>query len=127
MTDQSATHETRSKQAQEAWEALPHGGHDEVRLRVQCSQGHHVANVYDTAIGSVYAATVRARSHGSRDRVDEPHGAHEARRWFDILEVPDDTSCDDALPAWCDCGHRVLSRVALLQWIATGEHRVVVD
>jgi hypothetical protein len=127
MTEQRATHQVRAQQAHDAWSALPHGGRDAVVLQVQCGRSHHIAAVYDTAAGPVYAAQVHPRSHGSRDRVDEPHGNREPERWFDLLASEDPTTVDDALPAWCDCGHRSLSRAAVLAWLAEGEHRVIVD
>ena len=46
---------------------------------------------------------------------------------LDLLEAGGDPLTDDTVPAWCDCGPRTLSRVAMLEWIAAGEHRVVVD
>ena len=98
-----------------------------MRLRVQCSRGHHVASVYDTDAGLVYAAPVRDVSHGSRDLPDEPKGDHAPRRWFDWLLDEPDLTADDALPAWCDCGPRTLSRAAVLTWVRGGERRVVLD
>lgn len=125
MTTELRTHDQRSHVAEAAWAALPHGGKDEVRLQVQCEHGHHVAAVYATHVGPVYVAPVRGHSHGSYDLPDEPHHTQEVRHWFDLLETGE--GADDALPAWCDCGHRALSRAVLLQWLAAGEHRVVVD
>ena len=125
MTEQLHTHHDRSEVAEAAWVDLPHGGRDAVRLQVQCGAGHHIAAVYRTPAGLVYMATVRSRSHGDHDLPDEPHD-QAPHHWFDLLEVEHPT-VDDALPAWCDCGHRSLSRVAVLDWISTGEHRVVVD
>ncbi len=115
----------RRNAAESAWAALPHGGHDQVLLQVQCARSHHVAEVYDTAAGPVYAARVRSRSHGSRDRVDEPHGDGRVDRWFDLVTVND--VHDDDLPAWCDCGHRTLSRAALTEWLGAHETRVIID
>lgn len=126
MTQHAATSEARHRAAREAWAALPHGGHDAVRLRVQCGASHHVATVYNTVEGLVVVTAVRARSHGSRDRVDEPHGDQAVEHWVDFL-ASDEPADDDALPAWCDCGHRTLSRRELIAWIAAGEHRVIVD
>lgn len=120
------SHDLRARQADRALASLPHGGHDAITLRVQCGKSHHVATVYDTAAGLVYAAPVRARSHGSFDLPDEPHSGHQPRRWLDLLEVPTPAG-DDALPAWCDCGHRTLSRAEVRTWVAEGEHRVIVD
>ena len=127
MTQQTSVHGSRSQLAHDAWARLPHGGRDAMRLQVQCQRSHHVAAVYDTDAGLVYVAPIRAHSHGSRDRVDEPHGSHEIEQWFDIIVAKDDPMIDDTVPAWCDCGHRALSRAAMLGWIAADEHKVVVD
>jgi hypothetical protein len=126
MTQQAAPNEARRRAARDAWAALPHGGHDAVRLQVQCGRSHHVATVYDTGDGFVIVTRVRARSHGSRDRVDEPHGDQAVAQWIDFLATADPTS-DDAVPAWCDCGHRTLSRADMQGWITAGERRVIVD
>ena len=127
MTTSNLTQHDRSRAAERAWSALPHGGHDAIQLRIQCAHSHHVATVYATGSGLVYSAPVRARSHGSADLPDEPRGDQHPHRWFDLLAAGEGPSVDDALPAWCDCGARTLSRKALLEWLADGEHRVVVD
>lgn len=126
MKQQQSTHESRRQAARDAWAALPHGGRDAVRLQVQCARSHHVASVYDTAAGWVFTAPVRGRSHGSRDRIDEPHGSHEVATWIDLIAPMDDPHVDDSVPAWCDCGRRTLSRAEMLGWIAAGERKVVV-
>ena len=126
MTQQATSSDIRHRAAAQAWAAIPHGGRDRVRLRVQCARSHHVATVYDTADGLVVVTPVRGRSHGSRDRVDELHGDHSLDPWVDFLAI--DEGHDDAtVPSWCDCGPRTLSRGDMLRWIAAGEHRVVVD
>jgi len=98
-----------------------------VRLRIQCARSHHVAAVYATDVGLVYVAPVRARSHGAHDLPDEPHGNQDPHRWFDLLAAGEGPTVDDALPAWCNCGHRTLSRTTVLEWLDSGEHRVVID
>ena len=120
------SHDVRSQQAERVLTALPHGGRDAITLRVQCARSHHVATVYDTELGLIYAAPVRPRSHGSFDLPDEPHSGHDPARWLDLLEVGE-PAADDALPAWCDCGHRTLSRNEVLAWVVDREHRVIVD
>jgi hypothetical protein len=127
MTQRQSTTESRHQAAHDAWSALPHGGRDAIRLQVQCARSHHVATVYDTPLGWVVVAPVRAHSHGSRDRVDEPHGSHDIDTWIDLIAPVDDQFVDDAVPAWCDCGHRTLSRSAMLGWIGAGERKVVID
>ena len=86
-----------------------------------------MATVYDTGVGLVYAAPVRPRAHGDADLPDEPHGDHEPRRWFDLLDAGSGPTVGDALPAWCDCGPRTLSRETVRAWVVEGDHRVVVD
>jgi hypothetical protein len=120
---ETLSREKRHQFAREAWQVLPHGGRDSARLHVQCGRSHHVAVVYDTDAGLVYSAPVRPHSHGQRDLPDTMHGTAEPEQWFDLLDVAD----DDELPAWCDCGHRSLSRATVLDWVAAGEHRVVID
>lgn len=118
MTSERALRERR---AREAWTSLPHGGRDAVILQVQCSSGHHVAKVADTPEGRVVVTTLRSRSHGDRDRPDSPHTPDRAHSAIDFLDGVD----DDVVPAWCDCGHRVLSRADLRDWLAVHERRVV--
>lgn len=128
MTSGRTRRDDRSRVAEAAWSGLPHGGHDAVRMRVQCGRGHHVAVVYVTEVGFVYVAPVRARSHGSSDLPDEPRGGQEPHRWFELLsDGKRATNVGDALPAWCDCGPRTLSRASVLQWLTSGERRVVID
>jgi hypothetical protein len=103
MSSNKGSHTERSQTAEQALDAIPHGGRD-----------------------AIYASPLRARSHGSHDLPDSPHSGHEATRWLDLLH-PDPVAGDDALPAWCDCGQRTLSRADLLKWIEDGDHRVVVD
>jgi hypothetical protein len=126
MSSNKGSHTERSQTAEQALDAIPHGGRDAIVLRVHCANSHTVATVYDTSAGLVYASPLRARSHGSHDLPDSPHSGHEATRWLDLLP-PDPVAGDDALPAWCDCGQRTLSRADLLKWIEDGDHRVVVD
>ncbi len=127
MIHPASSHAERAAVAQAAWLRLPHGGRDGVRLRVHCARSHHVAAVYETDAGLVYLAPVRPRSHGSGDLPDQPHGDQAPHHWLDLLDPAAQPTADDALPAWCDCGHRALSRSAVLGWLAAGEHRVVVD
>lgn len=125
MAKQAITSETRHRLAREARGALAHGGHDHIRLRVRCESSHHVATVYGTAEGPVVVTRLRAHSHGDRDRFDAPHGEREAEEWVDLLAA-EDPGVDDAVPAWCDCGHRLLSRRAMLGWLSEGERLVIV-
>jgi len=91
------------------------------KLNVRCSRGHHVAAVYATSAGLVYASSTSARAHGSRDFADVPHGTGpRLGERVDLLHRSDPL-VDDALPASCECGPRVLSRSDLLR--AVTEHR----
>jgi hypothetical protein len=127
MTTGHTQHADRSRVAEAAWSRLEHGGHDTVRLRVHCDRGHHVAAVYDTDVGFVYLAPVRARSHGSSDLPDRPRGDQKPHLWCDLLAEGEGETVDDALPAWCGCGHRTLSRAAVIGWLTGGERRVVIS
>ena len=118
----TSEHDVRERQARDAWMSLPHGGRDAVILQVHCSAGHHLAKVADAPVGRVVVTTVRSRSHGDRDRPDSPHTPCRAHDSVDLLDGVD----DDIIPAWCDCGHRVLSRADLREWLAAGPRRVVV-
>lgn len=124
MATSTLDHHDRAAQAESAWAALPHGGHDAIVLRVVCTRSHHVAAVYRTGAGLVYRAPVRPRSHGDRDLPDDPHGGQGPHAWLDLLEAVD---ADDAMPAWCDCGHRTLSRASVREWVHSGAGRVVIN
>ena len=125
MLKEYGTTTQRTDAARAARETLPDGGHDAAVMHVQCARSHHLAVVFDTPDGLVYQSTIRPRSHGSKDRVDEMHGAAVPEQFVDFLDAG--VGADDALPAWCDCGPRTLSRVAVESWVAAHEHRVVVD
>lgn len=120
---------SRGKLAEGAWQALPHGGSSRATLRIDCSASHHVATVYDTEIGLVYRSQIRRHAHGDRDLPDTPHRDQEPKAWFDLLDLDesDFEQASDPLPAWCECGPRMLSRTAVLDWVAAHEHRVILD
>lgn len=72
-----------------------------------------MAALYDTGAGLVYTATIGPHSHGSKDFVDTAHhGGRRGREFADLLDAGPDA--EDALPAWCDCGARTVSRRALV-------------
>lgn len=125
MTGHTSISEDRALRALAAWQELDHGGRAQGVLHVQCVHGHHLAVVYETAEGLVVRAPLRGHAHGSRDRVDVEHGAAEPQFVVDFLDAG--PGRDDALPAWCDCGPRTLSRAAIAEWVAAHEGRVVVD
>lgn len=116
----------REKAARGALKSLGAARGEAVVLHVNCPQSHHLAVVVDTPEGLVYRSTVHGRSHGHADRVDTPHAPHAEREYIDLL-LPAGGQADDALPAWCDCGQRLLSRAAVASWISAGERRVVID
>jgi hypothetical protein len=116
----------REKTARGALASLGATRSEAVVLHVNCPRSHHLAVVIDTPEGLVYRSTVHGRSHGHADRVDTPHHPHDEREYLDLL-LPAGGEADDALPAWCDCGQRLLSRTAVAGWIAARERRVVVD
>lgn len=116
----------REKLARAALHALGDRRGEAAVLHVNCGHSHHLATVFDTREGAVYVATVHGRSHGHRDREDTPHKPHGEASYIDLLTPPGGPWADDALPAWCDCGQRSLSRAALAEWTAAGERRVVV-
>ncbi|WP_191279654.1 hypothetical protein [Nocardioides flavus (ex Wang et al. 2016)] len=61
-------------------------------------------------------------SHGSKDRIDTGHhGSPSGAELVDLLDAPE---AEDALPAWCDCGPRTLSRTALLAHLRDGTRTV---
>ncbi|MFS8102212.1 hypothetical protein LFM09_34320 [Lentzea alba] len=108
--------------ARAALDSLGAHRRDARRLSVRCSRSHHVASVYVTPAGLVYASVIGPHSHGSRDRVDEPH--HGASHGTELVEpLEGGPLVDDALPASCECGPRVLSRADLLRALAQGRRR----
>lgn len=89
---------------------------------VRCSRSHHVAAVYDTAAGPVYASISGPHAHGHRDFVDTGHhGRRAGTTILDLLDAGTGSAVNDELPAWCECGPRTLSRADLQN--ALDEHR----
>ena len=84
-----------------------------------CQHGHHVAAVYRTPAGLVYQADTGPHAHGSKDFVDTAHGSHSRGNEFTDLLEADEMTADD-VPAWCDCGHRTLSRAELAELVRSG-------
>jgi hypothetical protein len=114
---------TTRQAARAALDSLGAHRSDARRLGVRCSRSHHVAGVYVTPAGLVYASRVGPHAHGSRDRVDEPH--HGASHGSEVVEpLEADPLADDALPASCECGPRVLSRADLLRALTQGRRRL---
>jgi len=119
----------RAELAEQAWQHLPNGGSEQAKVRILCGANHHVATVYTTDIGLVYRSQIRRHGHGDRDLPDSPRGGTAPKPWFDLLESSEVNleQASDQLPAWCECGSRMLSRAAVLRWAAEGEHRVILD
>jgi hypothetical protein len=97
-------------------------------LQVACGRSHHLAAVYRTDRGMVYHTILHSKSHGDRDLYDSGHhGTRLGTDWYDLLDAGDGPSVDDGLPAGCECGPYSLSRSGLLESIAQGEKKVIVD
>jgi len=127
MATRPSARSTRESRARAALSELGSGLRTHLVLHVDCASSHHLARVYATSIGPVYASVTRARSHGDRDFVDVGHHAdRDPHPFVDLLDVSA-TEADDVLPAWCDCGARTFSRAAVAGWLRDGERRVVVD
>ncbi len=128
MTRSPSIHASRQAAAQTAFDGLGPSPSDHLLLAVQCAQAHHVAALYRTSSGVVYVARPQAHSHGDRDRHDAAHHAHHhGTPWVDWVEPGEGVALEDPLPAGCECGARSLSRALLLQAVADGEHRLVID
>lgn len=98
--------------AHAALEELGGGRSDSLRLEVLCANSHRVAAVYDTPAGLVYTTTTGPHAHGSRDFVGtEQRQGCRGKEYADLLRG--EALVDDALPAWCGCGPRSLSRAEL--------------
>jgi hypothetical protein len=119
---------SRRSAAAAAFAALGPSPSEHVLLAVHCARGHHVAALYSSTAGVVYVAVPRARSHGHRDRHDSAHrGSRGDLPWIDWVAPGDAVAAEDPLPAGCECGPRSLSRLLLLQAVADGDRRLVID
>lgn len=106
----------RQLAARQAVDDLGHDRDDHALLRVRCGRSHHVAAVFDTAIGQVYESLVGPHAHGRRDFIDEAHhGSRHGSRFVDLLDG--DGLTDDLVPASCECGTHELPRTQLRQAI----------
>jgi hypothetical protein len=116
----TATTDRRRRAAARALEALGPRRRDARRLSIQCPHGHHVGAVYDTEAGLVLHALSGPHAHGAKDYVDTAHhGGPRGTEYADLLDAA--WAGDDALPAWCDCGSRTLSRAEVVREV--GRHR----
>ena len=128
MSSPAASSPAQRRHAAQAALDLPGGRSDEHLLcSVRCTRSHRVAAVYATAAGPVYEALAGPHAHGRRDFVDAGHhGAPRGTAVVDLLDPGRDPMVDDALPAWCECGPRVLSRADLQDAVATHRRHLLV-
>lgn len=127
MTMRQSATETRQRQAQQALAELGPSKAESERLSVQCRRSHHIAAVYDTAIGPVIVTHPGSHAHGSKDFIDTGHHASRRPDRLDLLQA--DRGVDDGIPAWCDCGPVELSRAQLLDQLRSrdGDRTVIID
>ncbi|MTE16867.1 alpha/beta hydrolase family protein [Nocardia aurantiaca] len=113
----------RHRAARHAVDELGQARDDHALLRVRCGRSHHVATIFDTAIGAVYESSVGPHAHGHRDFVDEAHhAAHHGTRYVDMLDS--DILAEDLVPAYCECGSYELSRNEMRRAIDEGRHTI---
>jgi hypothetical protein len=113
----------RQRAAAEALGELGSSLREHELLSIQCGHGHHLGAVYETAAGLVVRTLTGPHAHGSKDRLDAPHhAASHGAVLADLLVTP--TGADDEVPAWCDCGPRLLSRAALTAEVRRGRRTV---
>lgn len=124
----TSSHEVRERRARRSFEALGPSPSEKALVTVHCSKAHHLGAVYDTPEGRVFKSVLSSRSHGRKDLPDTGHnGTRNGRDWFDLLDAGDDPLIADELQSGCDCGPYQLSRKLLVQQIAAGEKRVIVE
>lgn len=111
----------RHDRARAAFDALRPSQADAQRVSVQCARSHHVAAVYDTAIGPVVWTSVGPHAHGSKDFVDTGRHGSAPTELVDLLEAP---MADDEMWSWCDCGPVMISRERLTEQYHHGERTV---
>ena len=128
MGGRLSDHGISQREAETAYRALGSSPSEHLALAVQCARGHHVAAIYRTPQGLVYAARPAARSHGDRDLPDAAHhGGRREALWFDWLAPGPGLTIDDPLPAGCECGKRQLSRSRLRDAMNDRGKRLVID
>jgi hypothetical protein len=124
MTSRSTISETRQRQAQQALDDLGPARAKSERVSVQCPRAHHIAAVYDTAIGPVILTHPGPHAHGSKDYIDTKHRTARPTERLDLLMTGQGVG--DGIPAWCDCGPVELSRTHLLGRLSAGDRTVIV-
>ena len=113
----------RQRQATEALDELGTALREHELLSIQCAHGHHLGTVYETAAGLVVRTLTGPHAHGSKDRLDTPHHAAPRGAVLTDLLVTAQGAQDD-VPAWCDCGPRLLSRATLTAEVRHGRRTV---
>lgn len=128
MKSSQSSHDIREQIARQAYEALGPSPSQKAVLQVQCNSAHHLAAVYETDAGRVYHSQLHSKAHGRKDYVDLGHHASQLGvDWYDLLDAVPGADVPDELPAGCECGPYTLSRDQLVQQIADGETRVIVE
>jgi hypothetical protein len=125
MTRSKTMTEQRRERATRALADLGAHRSDHQEVGVQCRRAHHLAAIYSTEVGLVYESRTGPHSHGSKDFIDTGRsGSRGGEEYVDLLA---DDQADDALPAWCDCGPRTLSRSELRGVVRAGVRSVRVE
>ncbi|MFX0577875.1 hypothetical protein [Nocardia nepalensis] len=113
----------RQRRARHAVDELGRDRGEHTVVRVRCGRSHHVATVFDTALGAVYVSSIGPHAHGRRDFSDEAH--HTSRHGTTYADLLDgDPFTEDALPAHCECGTHELSRAELRRAVDTHQRTV---
>jgi len=121
-----APHSDRERYAKKVLADMNGRLSDHVLLHVDCSHNHHVAVVYQSAEGLIYASTPTQSGRTGRGQTATVRRSKADHLWVDFLDPGSGPTVDDALAAWCSCGPRSLSRSAVKTWVRDGERRVVV-
>lgn len=123
MSGSRTVSDDRRARAVHALDRLGSHRSDHRRVGVQCARAHHLAAVYGTEDGPVYVSRTGPHAHGSKDFIDTGRsGVRGGAEYVDLLVA--EPGAEDALPAWCDCGPRTLSRRDLLAHVRNGVRSV---
>lgn len=116
----------RGRVASHALEAL--GGNLSRRqtFTVECRQGHHLATVYETSVGSVVVARNAFGPHvpGQPGEYGFPSLPSDEVGFVDLLWAH--PSLGDELSAVCECGTQTLSRSQLIAHLDLGRRSVTI-
>ena len=112
--------------ARHALDDLGNERDDHALVRVRCGRSHHVAAVFDTAVGPVFESLVGPHAHGDRDFVDTAHhGNLHGTPYVDLLDAG--RFADDLVPAHCECGRHELSRSEMQRAIKAHQHTIMLS